>query len=219
MLQWKSWRMPTPASDDAGSRTATRWSVWNFNFCVAGHTWRMTSILLSKVVEPAYLPSMVCAVNHFSSALPTFGVMRQSFPVWSMWKVISSSFHIASLISSKFEMLFITDFIYLFLGRGEGRERGRETSMCACLLCAPYWGSGLPPRHVPWLGIKPVTLWFAGQCAIYWATPARDRDVLILLMIIQVFTSGTGVLILFPLEQRASVRCHGLKWRNAANMC
>ena len=38
---------------------------------------------------------------------------------------------------------------YLFLERGEGRERGRETSMCGCLSCAPYWGPGLRPKHVP----------------------------------------------------------------------
>ena len=41
------------------------------------------------------------------------------------------------------------DFIYLFLKAGEGREKGRETSMCGCLFCAPYWGPGPQPRHVP----------------------------------------------------------------------
>ena len=54
---------------------------------------------------------------------------------------------------------FLKDFIYLFLERGEGRERGRETSMCGCLSRAPYWGPGPQPRHVPWLGIYPATLW------------------------------------------------------------
>ena len=37
----------------------------------------------------------------------------------------------------------------------------------------PYWGPGPQPRHVPWLGIERVTLWFTGQCSIHWATPAR----------------------------------------------
>ena len=65
---------------------------------------------------------------------------------------------------------------YLFLKRGEGRER--ETSMCGCLLCTPYlctlyWGPGPQPRHVPWLGVEPVTLWFIGWRSIHWATPAR----------------------------------------------
>ena len=45
--------------------------------------------------------------------------------------------------------------------------------MCGCLLCTPNWGPSLQPRHVPWLGIKPVTLWFAGWHSIHWATPAR----------------------------------------------
>ena len=69
------------------------------------------------------------------------------------------------------------DFVYLFLERGEGREKGRETSMCGCLSCAPTWGPGPQPRHVPWLGIKPATLCFAVQCSIYWVTPARGLSI------------------------------------------
>ena len=45
--------------------------------------------------------------------------------------------------------------------------------MCGCLLHAPYCRPGLQPRHVPWLGIEPVTLWFVRQCSVHWATPAR----------------------------------------------
>ena len=45
--------------------------------------------------------------------------------------------------------------------------------MCGCLLHALHWGSGLQPRHVPWLGIGPATLWFAGWRSTHWATPAR----------------------------------------------
>ena len=33
--------------------------------------------------------------------------------------------------------------------------------------------AGPQPRHVLWLGIQPVTLWFAGWHSIHWATPAR----------------------------------------------
>ena len=62
---------------------------------------------------------------------------------------------------------------YLFIFRERERERARETSMCGCLSCTPNLGPGLQPRHVPLLGIKPVTLWFAGQCSTHWATPAR----------------------------------------------
>ena len=68
---------------------------------------------------------------------------------------------------------FLKDFIYLFLERGEGKERGKETSMCCCFSSSLNWGPGLQPRHVPWLGIKPATLWFTGPLSICWVTPAR----------------------------------------------
>ena len=80
----------------------------------------------------------------------------------------------------KFQLLFyLSIFIFLkkylfILERGKGgRKRGRETSMCGCLQCTPYWGPDPQPRHVPWLGIQPATLWFAVQNSLYWATPAR----------------------------------------------
>ena len=41
---------------------------------------------------------------------------------------------------------FFKDFIYLFLERGDGKEKG--PSMCGCLSHTPYWGPGLQPRHV-----------------------------------------------------------------------
>ena len=47
--------------------------------------------------------------------------------------------------------------------------------MCGCLSCASHWGPGPKPRHVPWLGIEPVTLRFAGGCSIQSATPARAQ--------------------------------------------
>ena len=70
---------------------------------------------------------------------------------------------------------FFKGFIYLFLETGEGREKGRETSICGCLSRAPYWGPGPQPKHVPWLGIELVALWFTGEHPIHWATPARDN--------------------------------------------
>ena len=45
--------------------------------------------------------------------------------------------------------------------------------MCGCLLHVPYWGPGLKLRYMPWLEIKPATLWFTGQWSVHWATPAR----------------------------------------------
>ena len=69
--------------------------------------------------------------------------------------------------------------MYLFLERGEERERGRETSMCErninwLLSHTPYWRPGPQPRHVPWLGIELANFWFAGQHSIHWAPPAGD---------------------------------------------
>ena len=69
---------------------------------------------------------------------------------------------------------FLIDVIYfIFRERKGGRKRRRETSMCGCLSHTPYWGHGLQLRHVPWLGIKPATLWFAGWHSIHRPTPAR----------------------------------------------
>ena len=62
---------------------------------------------------------------------------------------------------------------YLFIFRERGKEGERETSVCGCFSCAPYWGPGPQPRHVLWLGIQLVALWFPGRCSIHWATPAR----------------------------------------------
>ena len=45
--------------------------------------------------------------------------------------------------------------------------------MCGCLLHAPNRGPGPQSSHVPWLGIKPAALWFAGQRSVHWAIPAR----------------------------------------------
>ena len=54
-------------------------------------------------------------------------------------------------------LFFFKDFIYLFLDRGEGREKkgekARETSMCERYIYhlshAPNWGASLQPRHAP----------------------------------------------------------------------
>ena len=59
-----------------------------------------------------------------------------------------------------------------------GRKKGREASVCGCLSCVPKWGPGPQPRHVPWLGIELLTLWFPGRHSIHLGTPARARTVL-----------------------------------------
>ena len=63
-------------------------------------------------------------------------------------------------------------FLYFWREGKGGTKSGRETFI-SCLLHALNGGPGLQPRHVPWLGSELVTSWFAGQCWIHWATPAR----------------------------------------------
>ena len=54
-------------------------------------------------------------------------------------------------VAKKFNMnintcsFFKKDFIYLFLERGERREKEREKNINMC----PSWGPGWQPRHVP----------------------------------------------------------------------
>ena len=76
---------------------------------------------------------------------------------------------------AKGKMFYFFSFFKILLtyfreGKGE-----RETSMCGCLLCTPYWGPGPQPRQVLWLGVEPANLWFEGWHSVHWATPARTN--------------------------------------------
>ena len=69
--------------------------------------------------------------------------------------------------SRQLNFYFFSRFFFIFR-EGEGRrkrERNIYVQEIHGLVAshAPNWGPGLQPRHVPWLGIKPVTFWFAGQ--------------------------------------------------------
>ena len=70
--------------------------------------------------------------------------------------------------------LFFLD-LFIFREGKRGRKRGTETSVCGCLSCASYWGPGLQCRHVPWLGIEPVTFGLRDSTPTNWATPARAQ--------------------------------------------
>ena len=81
-----------------------------------------------------------------------------------------------SLMINDVEHLLFKSFIYLFIYFKRHGKKGRETSVCGCLLHTPNWGPGLQPRCVPWQGITPATLWFTGQHSVHWATlPGAER--------------------------------------------
>ena len=114
-----------------------------------------------------------CFQSHIYNVNWTWDVTHKSQRVCRSYDVL------VSLSSIKaFKFIFFKDlFIYLFL-EGKGRRKiGRETSMCGCLSCTPCWGPGLQPKQVPWLGIKPETLWFTGPHSVHWATPARSSSI------------------------------------------
>ena len=76
-----------------------------------------------------------------------------------------------------FKTNFFKDFICLFLERGEGKERGRETSSCGCLSSAPYWRPGLQPRHLPSSGKAELGGCLTGELGVarggsMWAPPS-----------------------------------------------
>ena len=60
---------------------------------------------------------------------------------------------------------FFKDFIYLFLEREEERKKGRETSVCGCPLCTPYWGTWPTTQVCTLTGNE--TLCFAVQHSIH----------------------------------------------------
>ena len=84
-------------------------------------------------------------------------------------------------------------FFFKILDRGEGKEKERETALCACLSHVPYWGPGLQPRHVPCLGIEPATLWYTGWHSIHWHTSqgclfvSWNRPVLLYIFLLELF--------------------------------
>ena len=44
---------------------------------------------------------------------------------------------------------FLRFYLFTFRERGREVEREGEKQCVVCLSCAPYWGPGLQPRHVP----------------------------------------------------------------------
>ena len=68
------------------------------------------------------------------------------------------------IIYCYFIYLFIYLLTYLFIFRERGREGEREKHECVVAShMAPSGDLAQKPRHVPWLGINLVTLWFTAH--------------------------------------------------------
>ena len=71
-----------------------------------------------------------------------------------MW-ALSISLCLSKLAKNFFFLLRF--YLFIFRQREREREREREEHQCLVASHAPRTGEpGLQPRHVPWLGIKPV---------------------------------------------------------------
>ena len=70
--------------------------------------------------------------------------------------------------------IFLIIFLKFYLERWEGREENSERNINVWLVLAHSLLGTMPKsRYLPWLGIRPATLWFAGLHSIHWATPAK----------------------------------------------
>ena len=89
--------------------------------------------------------------------------------------------------------------IYLFSFRERGREGEREgekhrcvrDTWISCLSHNPNWGPGPQPRHVPWLGIEPVTFLFTDQHSDHWGTPRSN-------ILIKSYFTDSKIYVLLP---------------------
>ena len=118
----------------------------------------------------SFTPASAVDHNHMSSKV----LFLDSFQI-----ILWTSFH--DVHNCPWFMLcsfiFLQAFIYLFLERGEEREKERNRNISVWLpLTRPLLGTCLQPRHVPSLGIEPVTFQFIGRHSVHWATPARDQQ-------------------------------------------
>ena len=107
--------------------------------------------------------------------------------VAALWSETGSRLHVGATILHRFFwplspaswiifFFFLRFYLFLFREGKEERKKGREKWTCGCLAHAPYWGPGLQPRHVPWLGIEPLV---HGPASIRWTTPASTSWIIL----------------------------------------
>ena len=141
--------------------------TWFFFFC-----WhKLNGILVScpSIFPYRHHVLLISSITFYILDLPGFLCdLDYCYDYVDPWLLVVKNCHQIT----DFEMYFIFKKDFIFRQREEEGERERNINVWLPL-CAPYWGPGPQPRHVPWLGIKPATLRFTGWHSIHWITPAR----------------------------------------------
>ena len=86
-------------------------------------------------------------------------------------------------VATNMYLFFLKILFILFLGR----EGEKHQCVLFHLSHTPNRGPGLHPRHVPWLGIEPATLWFGSQAGVQ-STETHSQGQYILLNLFTFFT-------------------------------
>ena len=141
-------------------------------------------LLLSEGCEGNLSHALLLASSTLSSVLPVSShhlpSMCVSVQISHFYKDTVSYIGLqATVILINSSYLFLKKILFIFRERGSEREREGEKHWCArdtsigCLLHAPNWGPSPQPKHVPWLGIEPMTFWFSSWHSVHWVTPVR----------------------------------------------
>ena len=128
--------------------------IW-FHFCVHGYLVFSTPFVEETILSPLCILGTFVE-DHLALYIWIYYSVLYSVPLAYVFIFMQVPY---SFDHQSFIVWFFKDFIYLFLERGGWRE----TSMCGCISRGPHWGPGPQPRHVPWLGIELVALWFTAR--------------------------------------------------------
>ena len=97
----------------------------------------------------------ICFTRHLTTLIPARVIWKQESDIASVCQYIFETIEKychpqTSESNDNFfkESAFLNSF-YLFLERGEGKERKGENHQCVVASHTLYWGPGLQPRYVP----------------------------------------------------------------------
>ena len=95
------------------------------------------------------------------------------FRTCTLWEIPSLKMeHITSTLW-RIWILFLKILFIYFQREGKGEREGEKHQCVVASLMPPTEDQAWNPGMCPDWGIKPVTLWFAGQSSVHWATPAK----------------------------------------------